>query len=248
MSSQLLVSVRNATEARSALVGGADIVDVKEPERGALGRADWDVIARVTDVVRTYDSGRLVSAAMGEICDADGLVGSSDQAQQPNLLKAGPAGLSRETFEKSWRKMQQSLRRSSSDWVAVSYADFHRCAAPSPFEILTAGILSGSPVLLIDTFEKDESTLLDWVSADDLRLLRDQTRAAGMKLALAGRVSESLLDRVLTFEPDIVAVRGAVCSGGDRQGSVDVERVRTLAGRLSAVPCGYGGSHVRETL
>ena len=38
--SRLLVSVRSAAEAEIALHGGADLIDVKEPTRGSLGRAD----------------------------------------------------------------------------------------------------------------------------------------------------------------------------------------------------------------
>ena len=34
----LLVSVRSAAEAATALAGGADLIDVKEPSRGPLGR------------------------------------------------------------------------------------------------------------------------------------------------------------------------------------------------------------------
>src|SRR5438093_1517849 len=60
----LLVSVRNAVEAETALAGGADIIDVKEPRRGPLGPADprvWDAIHRALD-------GRAVtSAALGEL-------------------------------------------------------------------------------------------------------------------------------------------------------------------------------------
>ena len=47
---RLLVSVRSAAEAEAALSGGASVIDVKEPTRGALGRADDAVIA---DVVRS---------------------------------------------------------------------------------------------------------------------------------------------------------------------------------------------------
>jgi len=60
---QLLVSVRSADEARAALAGGADLIDVKEPSRGPLGTADSDVIAEVLRAV----NGRVpVSAALGE--------------------------------------------------------------------------------------------------------------------------------------------------------------------------------------
>ncbi len=44
---RLLVSVRSVEEVREALVGGAHIIDIKEPSRGALGAADADVIRAV---------------------------------------------------------------------------------------------------------------------------------------------------------------------------------------------------------
>src|SRR5947209_8028398 len=43
----LLVSVRSAAEARAALDGGAALIDIKEPARGPLGRADDGVMAEV---------------------------------------------------------------------------------------------------------------------------------------------------------------------------------------------------------
>ena len=45
----LLVSVRSAEEARAALAGGATVIDIKEPDRGPLGRAEpevWQQVAR----------------------------------------------------------------------------------------------------------------------------------------------------------------------------------------------------------
>ena len=43
-SPQLLVSVRSAGEAVDALAGGCQILDVKDPSRGSLGRADDSVV------------------------------------------------------------------------------------------------------------------------------------------------------------------------------------------------------------
>ena len=60
----LLVSVRSAAEARAALLGGADLIDVKEPLRGSLGAADADRLREISEVV----SGQLtLSAAWGEL-------------------------------------------------------------------------------------------------------------------------------------------------------------------------------------
>src|SRR5262245_37429954 len=62
--SRLLVSVRSAVEAVAALEGGADLIDVKEPSRGALGRAGDSVIA---DVIQAVAGRKPVSAACGEL-------------------------------------------------------------------------------------------------------------------------------------------------------------------------------------
>jgi uncharacterized protein (UPF0264 family) len=66
---RLLVSVRNAAETAAALAGGADLIDVKEPDRGSLGAADARQIA---EVVR-HVAGRVpVSVALGELTDVVG--------------------------------------------------------------------------------------------------------------------------------------------------------------------------------
>src|SRR5947199_331497 len=57
----LLVSVRDPDEVDAAVTGGAGMIDVKEPSRGALGRAEDAVIAEVVKKV----AGRCrVSAAL----------------------------------------------------------------------------------------------------------------------------------------------------------------------------------------
>src|SRR5262245_24051196 len=70
---QLLVSVRSASEAETALAGGAALIDVKEPARGPLGRATEAVLA---DVLRSVGDRRPVSAALGELL---GAWGSADE-------------------------------------------------------------------------------------------------------------------------------------------------------------------------
>src|SRR5919109_5256082 len=43
----LLVSVRSGEEVPTALAGGADIIDAKEPARGSLGAVDPEVLSAV---------------------------------------------------------------------------------------------------------------------------------------------------------------------------------------------------------
>src|SRR4051812_42317194 len=62
----LLVSVRSPEEALAALTGGADVIDVKEPDRGSLGAADPGTI---TDIARAVNGRAPVTAAVGELVD-----------------------------------------------------------------------------------------------------------------------------------------------------------------------------------
>ena len=62
----LLVSVRSASEGVVAVLGGASVVDVKEPDRGPLGRADASVWRETRRVVPPAIP---VSVALGEIAD-----------------------------------------------------------------------------------------------------------------------------------------------------------------------------------
>src|SRR5690606_37872224 len=63
---RILVSVADASEARVALAGGAEIIDVKDPARGSLGAADPSVLREIAELV---GDARPISAALGEATD-----------------------------------------------------------------------------------------------------------------------------------------------------------------------------------
>src|SRR5437016_5096196 len=105
---QLLVSVRSAAEAEAALAGGAQVIDVKEPLRGALGRADDAAIAAVVEAV----AGRCpVSAALGELretCWTD----VPPACDRLSFVKWGPAGYlgCEDAFRTEWTSRMKCLR------------------------------------------------------------------------------------------------------------------------------------------
>ena len=60
---ELLISVRNPSEALTALEGGADWIDVKEPDNGALGKASNETLVAVANALPLNTK---LSAALGE--------------------------------------------------------------------------------------------------------------------------------------------------------------------------------------
>ncbi len=226
MTPSLLVSVRSAVEARAALAGGADLIDIKEPSLGSLGRAHDAVIAAVIDAV----SGRRpVSAALGELADHQG------EVSPPGLwyIKWGLAGCPAD-----WRaRLGQALSRPAPPQVVLAaYADWQCARAPSPDAVLELASAHPSSVLLLDTCCKDASaslgrrpTLLDWLPVAWIEDLCRRCRAAGVRIALAGSLGIPEITALRMACPDWFAVRGAVCTATDRTAAVEAGRVAALA-------------------
>lgn len=89
---KLLVSVRDADEAIAACAGGADIVDVKEPQNGPLGCPSLSTLQSVCDAVRIVSCNTPVSAALGEMHEWRSNL-SPEQTQLKNWLLNHPKGL-----------------------------------------------------------------------------------------------------------------------------------------------------------
>lgn len=217
---KLLVSVRDAAEAGIALEAGADIIDVKEPARGSLGRADDGTIAAVA---RTVGDRRLVTAALGELLARPSPPGEFDGWLKVGLEGCGegidwPARLRMLIGDVAPRRM-----------VAVAYADSAGARSPLPAQVLHFAAEHGCPALLVDTWAKDGPTLLDWLPLSVLRDWCGLCREAGTQLALAGALGEAQITQILPLKPDIIAVRGAACRGGARGATVDGAAVARLA-------------------
>jgi uncharacterized protein (UPF0264 family) len=221
---QLLVSVRSAEEAEAALDGGAGLIDVKEPARGSLGPADPTVISEVLHVV----AGRApVSAALGELLD-----GPTDLARSElSFVKWGLAGCQGQDWSSALRQAQQLAPCRP---VAVAYADWSRAGAPAPSDVCDFAIAHSWAAFLLDTWRKDGTTLLDWLSHAGLAELRTRCRHAGVPVALAGSLGEAEIRELMVLQPDWFAVRGAACRCGRRTDRIDANRVRSLAELLMA--------------
>src|SRR5438876_5027159 len=143
----LLVSVRSAAEAEAALEGGADLIDIKEPSRGPLGRADDETIAAV---VRFVDGRQPVSAALGELVDGE----PAPTADGLTFVKRGLAGCHGAC---AWRdKLAVQLAgHSLPQTVIVAYADWHQASAPPLDEVVEFACAWPRAVFLLDTFAKD---------------------------------------------------------------------------------------------
>ena len=229
---QWLVSVRDLAEATRAVEFKVDLLDFKEPFRGALAPVAvqiWQQVARQAASWSTAgNDGPMLSAALGE---SDRAVGLADQVPPRfAFAKAGPSGCS--TADQT-RGLWDAVRARLPDrveLVAVAYAD-HRSADCLPAEeILDLAARHGFRRILLDTFEKNGRSSIDLMNA---RLIDFGRQAHGRRLwwSLAGSITLRQVTRIgelippPEFRPDCFAVRGDVCDG-DRIGTLSADKMR----------------------
>lgn len=220
---KLLVSVRSPAEARDAVAGGAAIIDVKEPDRGPLGRSDASVWRAVRRAVPPEIS---ISVALGELAEwreqTAPRIGGRD-FEGIAYRKIGMAGTASDWVDR-WMNLRATLGAGPS-WVAVIYADWTIAGAPAPGTILDIALaLPECAGVLVDTWDKSRSTPFDesWVPA----LAR--IRGTGRFVTLAGGLDEAAIARLSPLAPDYFAVRSAACADCNRMGSIERARVTQL--------------------
>jgi uncharacterized protein (UPF0264 family) len=229
----LLISVRSAAEATLALEAGAAVIDIKEPDGGPLGRAPCSVWQEVCATVR---GAAPISVALGELSEwqitpapvVPRQAWTGIAYRKLGLAGAGP------DWRSSWRELRGCLAAPQAPaWIAVAYVDWNRAGAPDPGAVLDAASESEQIVgVLLDTWDKAECLRLD------VRLVAwaERVRHCGKLLAIAGGLDINLIAGLDQLMPDIVAVRGAACVGGNRRASIDPRRVSNLARLAARIP------------
>lgn len=217
-SPKLLVSVRNLNEAIEAIAGGCDWVDLKEPNHGALGKPDEATLASVSQYFETEKLTLPLSTALGEFAE---FIDQTD-LHLPASIRFGKFGLSQLASNPNWKNQLCRFYEENPKIkpVAVYYADCERAASPTIDEVMEFAIRSDALYFLIDTFVKDETTLIDWINEAELQRVSDFCKQENIQLALAGRIQEKNLSTLGDIPFDIVAVRSAVCENGDRNKAI----------------------------
>jgi (5-formylfuran-3-yl)methyl phosphate synthase len=232
---KLLVSVATAEDARSALAGGADVIDAKDPAVGPLGPVKASVLRAIGEAV---GDARPISAALGDLCKG---IGAGPVAAAREFGDVGLA-FAKVGFGDGLRSADAAaqgrdvLAAAACPVVFVAYAD----RGLDPFVVIELAAALGAAGVLLDTADKrgagvmalrDPWAMREWIVAAQHR---------GLTAAIAGRLTLEDVPRVVALGADVAGVRGAACEGG-RAGRVTALRVRALA--AAAQVASHTGQH-----
>lgn len=243
---KLLVSVVSAEEARRAMAGGADIVDVKDPAEGALGAPSPRVLV---EVVRTVATAAPVSVALGDLPalpHTAALAARGAALSGAGYVKIGLRNVRELDDAAAMMSAVADAVDGQAAAIAVAYADADALDPPAlaPSWLPELARRTGIAGALVDTFVKDGRGLYGWLSDSDVADLVARTRRVGATFAVAGQLRRGQLCRVAA---DVVGVRSAVCRGGDRMSELDAELVAAAVAEVNAAserdaPSAAGGA------
>ena len=214
----LMVSVQDLGEAREAVKGNADIVDVKNLKETIIGSNFPPVIREVR---QAFPKERHVSVTLGAVPDQAGTVSLAVFGAAALHATSVKVGFLQSDPASALRILQESRRALEgypTKLIAATFADSHLYQGIDPTLIVQLARDSRSDGMLIDTLTKDGRNLFDFLPEAKLKSLVDEAKELGLSTALSGALRMSDLDALARINPDIVGVRGAVCTKGDRVG------------------------------
>lgn len=218
-----LASVRSADEAMIAMESGVDIIDLKEPEQGALGAVPFKVM---TEVVGKVNGERLVSATVGDLpCEPLRVADMVRRVAETgvDLVKVG-------LFDPSSENLEDLLwaisRQSTQGIIIVVFAEQY----PGD-QIIDAVADAGLAGIMLDTADKSTGSLCEVMSDIQIGQFISKAKKHNLITGLAGSLKKENIISLMEHQADYLGFRGAICSGHDRKSELDkalLNEIRTL--------------------
>jgi len=214
-----LASIASVGEIESALAGGADILDLKDPAKGALGAWEPPGIAAAVSVIHGR---RPVSATVGDL------------PMEPAVLTAAVRAVSQAGADIVKIGMFEGPRRDCVAALAPLAAAGTRLAAilfadrNPDFALLPALKSAAFSAVMLDTADKSGGTLRDHMNDRTIALFVTAARSLGLRVGLAGSLTVADIAPLMRAAPDFLGFRRALCGTDGRTGSLDASAVAAL--------------------
>ncbi|MBT8446620.1 MAG: hypothetical protein HKO62_10240 [Gammaproteobacteria bacterium] len=216
----LLASVRSAAEAALALAGGADIIDLKDPVRGALGCLDEpSARAALEQVGRRVP----VSATTGDTWNDAGAASAAIVRLSELGVDTIKVGLWAGRDNRAYLEMLAQHARRGVAIVVVALAE----SGPGP-ELVDAVARAELAGFMIDTAKKQRGGLCASMPVSQLAVIVTAARSQGLSVGLAGSLSIDDIPRLMPLGPDVLGFRGALCGPGGRTTALAPEALHEI--------------------
>jgi len=220
---QLLISVKNVQEALLALHAGADVIDLKDPDIGALGALDVETTAQI---VQTIDGRVIVSATVGEDHASINALCQRIQARADSGVDIIKIAVSDIGYEDDFFGELRKLTSDGIKIVAVFFGD-----EKINFALLPSLRLAGFYGAMLDTKNK-QKTLLACQLKENIHHFVAECSKNGLISGLAGSLKAQHIDCLMPFKPTFIGMRGGVCENNMRKSHLNSAKIQETKNML----------------
>lgn len=223
------------------LAAGADIIDIKDPARGALGAVEPQVMHAI---VKSVAGRTMTSATIGDLpMEAPRIAHAVDSVMSAgvDIIKVGvfadviPA------------QILQLIRHYTNDGcriVLVFFADLKPQLDDFPV-IAEAGVYG----VMLDTADKTKGSLRTILDDRLLKRFVGQAQAQGLLTGLAGSLKTADIRPLLQIRPDYLGFRSALCDQQQRNNTIDMQSALGIRAMIPVTPeNAFSSDQLTETI
>jgi uncharacterized protein (UPF0264 family) len=212
--SKWLASVKSLEEAKALNHVLPDILDMKNPNEGALGALPTSVVA---DVVKWVNGRCLTSATIGDLPMQAQSIGEAMLEMEKTGVDYIKVGLfAGPRLGKCVVDLEATISTLKSPVIGVMFAD-----QPVNLSLIPTIKASGFAGVMVDTAKKNGMGLLDHWPETALHTFVQRMRAHDLMCGLAGALKISDIDALTTLEADYLGFRSALCAGHQREQALE---------------------------
>jgi len=218
----LLVSVKDPVEAKQAAIAGADLIDLKNPNIGALGALDDRLSNQIMHELKQFNDIQ-VSATVGDRHDTAEVLLKLVQEKANLGVDFVKLPYSEHLFSADFQLgLQEMMSELGTKIIVVIDA-----SETIPKDLL----LNLKPLrlygVMLDTFNKQKS-LIESKNTAELASFVNECKELHFYVGLAGSLKASMVDSLIVYRPDYLGFRSGVCSGNIRENRLLSESVKAV--------------------
>ncbi len=226
MITKWLASVESLEEAKLLVEQLPDILDMKNPSKGALGALTHQT---VTEIVKWINKRWVCSAKVGDLPMQAEIISAAIRSMAQTGVDYVKVGLFDESeLIQCIQQLEPTIRSLNKPVIAVIFAD----QLPQQ-ELIPLLAKSGFAGVMLDTAHKDGQGLLNHLSVETLQQFVVEAKSAGLLCGLAGALRIEDIETLSPLQADYLGFRSALCQQHRRTNRLDPELAKQIQTQLN---------------
>jgi uncharacterized protein (UPF0264 family) len=224
---KMLISVKSVEEADIALQSGADIIDLKDPDHGALGALP---LTDIRSIINFVNARKPISATIGDVPMQPELIIERVTQLQGLAIDYIKIGFYETVDYMPCLGGISEIQTISQPLIAVLFAEHHY-----PKNLIVDIKRAGFIGVMLDTANKNGKTYQDYFSELAFEAFANEILAQNLLFGIAGSLQEMHVKAAKKVSPNFMGFRGGVCKQNKRQSKLDSTKIHRLKSVLTTM-------------